>query len=143
MLQVTQASPANSPSDTRSTHFETRAQMVHLDAEGIIRASSKPNVDLDLESAQDCVQGLAAILGGVRRPILVDFTDTRSVSRDARKYFAGEETTRIESAAALLVGSPLARAIGNFFMGFNNPSIPTRLFTSEAEALEWLRGFLP
>jgi hypothetical protein len=117
--------------------------MVHIDAEGIIRASSKPNVDLDLESAQDCVQKLATMLGGVRRPILVDFTDMRSVSRDARKYFAGEETAKIESAAALLVRSPLARAIGNFFMGFNKPSIPTRLFTSEAEALEWLRGFLP
>jgi hypothetical protein len=36
----------------------------------------------------------------------------------------------------------VARAIGNFFMGLNKPLIPTRLFTSEAEALGWLREFV-
>jgi hypothetical protein len=44
---------------------------------------------------------------------------------------------------ALLVGSPMSRAIGNFFIGLNKPLIPTRLFVSEPEALAWLRGFLP
>jgi hypothetical protein len=48
----------------------------------------------------------------------------------------------VESAAALLIGSPLTRAIGNFFMGLNKPLIPTRLFTSETEALAWLKGFV-
>ena len=42
-----------------------------------------------------------------------------------------------------LIRSPLARAIGNFFRGLNKPLFPTRLFTSEPEAMAWLRSFLP
>jgi len=64
------------------------------------------------------------------------------MDREARRYFAGEETAKVESAAALLIESPLSKAIGNFFMGLNKPIVPTRLFTSEAEALAWLKGFV-
>ncbi len=32
--------------------------------------------------------------------------------------------------------------IGNFFIGFNKSPMPTKLFTSEPEALEWLKEFL-
>jgi len=41
----------------------------------------------------------------------------------------------------MLVGSPLSQALGNMLMGLNRPAIPCRLFTSELEALKWLRGF--
>ncbi len=42
----------------------------------------------------------------------------------------------------LNAGAPLSRAIGNIFMGLNKPDFPLRLFTSDAEALAWLTGFL-
>jgi hypothetical protein len=65
-----------------------------------------------------------------------------AMDREARLFFAGEETAKVESAAALIIDSLLSRAIGNFFMGLNKPIIPTRLFTSEAEALAWLKGLV-
>jgi len=36
--------------------------------------------------------------------------------------------------------SPLSRAVGNIFLGVNRPLVPCRLFTSEPQALAWLRG---
>jgi hypothetical protein len=33
--------------------------------------------------------------------------------------------------------------IGNFFINLNKPLAPTRLFTSEAAALTWLRTHQP
>jgi hypothetical protein len=123
--------------------IETNAQVVWLTDSGLLRATSKPGVDLTLEDAQDVIRQLAALSNGVRRPILADLTGTRSMSRDARAYFAGPETAKVESAAALLVLSPMARAIGNFFMGLNKPIIPTRIFTSEPLAIEWLQPYLP
>jgi hypothetical protein len=45
------------------------------------------------------------------------------------------------SATALIISSPLSRAIGNFFLGLNRTSMPTRLFTSEADALAWLSEY--
>jgi hypothetical protein len=44
---------------------------------------------------------------------------------------------------ALLVGSPVTRVIGNFFIGLNKPRWPVRLFRSESDALAWLGGHQP
>jgi hypothetical protein len=122
--------------------IETNAQVAWLDGEGILRAKAKPGTNLTLEDAHEVIQKLGVLCAGRRRPILVDLTGTKSMSREARTYFSGPETAKVQSAAALLINSPLGRAIGNFFMGLNKTLIPARLFTSEAEALEWLRGFL-
>ena len=64
----------------------------------------------------------------------------RSIDRDARACYA--QAPPSVSALALLVGSPLSRAIGNFFIGFNKPAVPTRLFSSEVDAIPWLGGFV-
>jgi hypothetical protein len=98
--------------------------------------------ELELADAQEVIRAVASLCGGVRRPVLVDLRELRSMSRDCRRYFAGPETAKVETAAALLVVSPVARAVGNFFMGLNKPLLPTRLFTSEPEALAWLKGFV-
>jgi hypothetical protein len=123
--------------------IETKAQVAWLTDGGLLRATSKPGVDLTLEDAEDLIRQLAAQSNGIRRPILVDLTGLKSMSRDARAYFAGPETAKVESAAALLVLSPMARAIGNFFMGLNKGATPARIFTSEPLAIEWLQPYLP
>jgi hypothetical protein len=122
---------------------ETRVQTIWLDDEGIIRATSRVGHELSLEDAKESIVKIALLCAGVRRPIVVDLTGLKAVSRDARKYFAGPDTAKVESAAALVVRSPMARAIGNFFMGFDKGLIPGRLFTSQDEALIWVRQFLP
>lgn len=137
-------SPSRSPPRAgQSPVVETRTQTVWLDAEGIIRAQFKHNCDVNLEDAQESIRKIGEVGAGTPRPTLVDLSGTRSIDREARKYFAGPETAKVESAAALLVKSPLSRAIGNFFMGMNKALTPARLFTSEPEALAWLRGYLP
>jgi hypothetical protein len=122
---------------------DVRSQSIWLGDDGIVRTKMKPDVfDLELEDAQEVIQAVASVVGDAARPVLVDLRELRSMSRDCRKYFAGPETAKVEAAAALLVVSPVARAIGNFFMGLNKPLIPTRLFTSEADALVWLKRFV-
>jgi len=123
--------------------IETRAQLIWLDDEGIVRAESKLQVELNLADAQEVISTIAAVSRGMRRPMLADLTGLKSMSRDARAYFAGPETASVQSAAALLISSPMARAIGNFFMGLNKALVPARLFTSKPLALEWLRSYLP
>lgn len=121
---------------------EVRTHVIWLGDDGIVRAKVKPHVTITLEDGKACVHMMSQVCGGKQTPALIDMTGLVAIERDARLYFAGEETARVESAAALLINSPVARAIGNFFMGLNKPIVPTRLFTSEEEALAWLKGFL-
>jgi hypothetical protein len=124
-------------------HRDVRSQSISLGDDGILRTKMRPGVfELELTDAQEVIQAVGVLCGGVRRPALVDLRELRAMSRECRKYFAGPQTAEVESAVALLVVSPLTRAIGNFFMGINKTVVPTRLFTSESEALVWLRGFV-
>ncbi len=59
----------------------------------------------------------------------------------ARDYFANEKSASVQRATALLVGTPVSRTIGNFFMGLNRPVSPTRLLTDPQKAIEWLHTF--
>ena len=73
--------------------------------------------------------------------VLIDMTSITEISKEARDYFANERTASIQRATALLIGSPVSRVIGNFFMGLNKPVSPTRLFTDPQKAIQWLHTF--
>jgi hypothetical protein len=102
------------------------------------RAGAEVTVDDARANVALCLQKNA----GRRRPLLVDLREVKSQTAEARAYLAGREGIQVSQAVALLTGSPLSRVLGNFYLGLNKPSIPTRLFTSEEEARAWLRSFL-
>ena len=122
----------------------TRTGKQWLGDDGIVRQVVFPGAEQTLADAVEHIRAIAALMpGGRRGPLLVDLRGTAAASREARAYFAGPETAKVVSAVALLVGSPISSVIGNFFLRLNQPRYPTRLFTDEAEALPWLKGFLP
>src|SRR5687767_15485566 len=72
----------------------------------------------------------------VVRPVIMDLRSIRSMDRDARAYYAGPEVAARTPAAALLVGNPLTRVIGNFFLGLNKAR--SEEHTSELQSLAYL-----
>ena len=76
------------------------------------------------------------------RPCLVLMQDVARVERKARDFFSSEQYLTLASQTALVVGSPISRVIGNFFVGLNRPRYPLRIFDDPRKAIEWLRGFL-
>lgn len=122
--------------------IETRATRIWLGEDGILRQIIKPGVELTVADVKEYLAETMNITGGRRLPVLVDTCEIRSVSRAARNYVGGKEMARYVSASALIVSSPISRAIGNFFIRLNRPIYPTKLFTSESEALAWLKGFV-
>lgn len=118
------------------------AQIVSLGEDGIFRVRIAPDSHMAIEDAQEIIAYMAATYGPLRHPALVDISGLRSISREAREYFAGPETARVESAVALIVKSPLSRAVGNFFLGINRALMPTKLFATDDPAIAWLEGFI-
>lgn len=121
----------------------TRTARHHIGNDGIPRAVLLPGAEQTLDDARENIRALESLLEeGQRYPVLIDYRPMKSMERGARTFYAGPEATRAMSAVALIVDSPLSRIIGTFFMGLNKSSVPTRLFTSETEALAWLRQFI-
>ncbi|MBL7717653.1 MAG: STAS/SEC14 domain-containing protein [Flavipsychrobacter sp.] len=120
----------------------TRTERIKIEDSGIIDCVVLDNAVVSLEDARENIEAVRILSQGGSRPVLVDITRSRGISRDARAYLAGDETARYQSACALVVGSPLSQLIGNFFLGFNRTKFPIKLFHGQDEAREWLHTFL-
>ena len=62
--------------------------------------------------------------------------ENEQTSRVAKLWLGDDGIVRI------IVGTPVSRVLGNFYLGLSNPHLPSRLFSSGDEALEWLKGYL-
>ncbi|MDQ3262691.1 MAG: STAS/SEC14 domain-containing protein [Myxococcota bacterium] len=118
----------------------TRTCTFLLDPRGFVRATMHQGVEMDLDDARDALRTTTQVSGGQRVPVLVDSRRLKSQSREARQEFASDEAVRVCSAVALLVDSPVSRIIANFFLRQQVQRTPTRLFTDETAAVEWLLG---
>ena len=119
----------------------TRIAKIWQGEEGIVRGVGSLNsIEATITDAMEICSAIFKVSEGKKRPLLVDIKNVKSATRETREYFAGDEAARIIEAMALLIGSPVGRMIGNFFLRINKPIYPTKLFTSENEAIEWLKG---
>jgi hypothetical protein len=121
----------NSNSTGRNTLFN-----LELDAHGLLRLTWARDASITEADAEAAMAQVNALCGDSRRPMLVDMATTSDVSRGARTVWGRPcQASRI----ALLGASPVDRVIANFFLGLNKLPCPTKFFTSEAEALTWLK----
>lgn len=109
--------------------------------EGIIRTEAKKDVDIVLGYAIENSLIVNELCRGRKHPLLIDLKNLKSITPQARAYFSARDRETDINAFAFLIHSTFQRMVGNIFIQFNNPPIPTRLFTDENAALEWLRSF--
>lgn len=122
--------------------INTGLAKVFICRDGIVQYANAKGAKYTLEEAVACIAAASTLCSDHKRPALIDLASISSVNRDARAYFASQETAKIHTAVALVINSTIDRVIANFFMGFNKPPYPTRLFTSKAEAIKWLKSHL-
>ncbi|MEA2449367.1 MAG: hypothetical protein QOG63_1299 [Thermoleophilaceae bacterium] len=87
--------------------------------------------------AREATAAVAA-LGRGSVPLLVDMRTMAKLERGAREEFKVNKGG--VSAMALLVGSAVTKMLANFFMRTDADNTPTRMFTDESAAIEWLHG---
>lgn len=117
--------------------FPTRTGRAFVDERGLVRFVCEPGAELDEADAIANTEAILAAAAGGRHPLIVDMRQIKSIDAQARRYHAevsGQQFTRV----ALLVGSPLSRVIGNFFLGLNRSRQLLELFSDEAAAVAWL-----
>ncbi len=110
--------------------------------DGLGRTQLKKGVNVCLADAVEYLGVCRELAGGGLVPVLVDIRHAGSIDLAARKYLSGPVAAEFTKAAGILVGSAFSRVVGNTFLHVARPAYPTRLFTSEEEALTWLRAHL-
>jgi hypothetical protein len=113
-----------------------------LDEDGVERCVVNA-VDQTTAMALDSMRVFAELAGGKRRPVVIDTSKVKALSREVRAIYTGERAARIWTACALVVSSStVARTVVNFVMAVGRPPFPTRLFDTLDEALAWARSYL-
>lgn len=60
-------------------------------------------------------------------------------SPEAKVLLASEEYCKLRRATAFVVDSLSVRLLVNSFLSINKPKTPTRIFSNEQKAIEWLK----
>lgn len=110
------------------------------DANQIARLDWAPGAVCDLATAEQ-VDREVQELGRGKVRLLVDLRPDAAVDRAARHFFINLHAHYL--AVALLAGSPATRMLANFFLGMKRGLVPVRIFTSEDEAVSWIRSAGP
>jgi hypothetical protein len=96
---------------------------------------------LDLKSAKETVDLRLDMAEGVNHLVLIDAQQVKTITKEARDYFASEEGSKFIIASALVLNSTVGKLLGNFFLQISKPKVPLHLFTNKNDALEWLNSF--
>jgi hypothetical protein len=107
-------------------------------ADGYILTKVKSGAEIGLNDAKENTEIVINLSKGKNFPILVDLREIKSISKEARDHFSMRGRKPHVTAIAMLVNSPVSRIVGNFFLGLNKPTVPTRLFNSQKEAVNWI-----
>ncbi len=69
-------------------------------------------------------------------PLILDIRKIEHISSEARQY--SSRSTDGLLCLAIVVDSGYSKIFGNYALFLNRPLIPTKLFTSEEKALQWV-----
>lgn len=95
---------------------------------------------VDRKEALQVMEASRKFNNGKNRYTLISVTkDFFNMTPEARATFADEMKRGFDvQKMALLVNSLAYRIIANFFIRFDKPPVPTKMFNSRKEAIDWL-----
>lgn len=118
-------------------YSNSKFEITRLD-NSIFKLMPFEGVELDIEDVQKMRSVYLELSKGEKFAVLLDAKYVFTTTEEARKLLASKEYTDKRFAAAFVTSSLANKIFGNFFIKFNKPASPTKLFTEESSALEWL-----
>jgi hypothetical protein len=75
---------------------------------------------------------------GKEIPVLMVAEEITQFDSSARDFSASDEGLRYTVADAMVVKNIAQRLMASFYLSFNKPKKPSKMFGSEEEAVKWL-----
>jgi hypothetical protein len=106
----------------------------------VVRVEVFGSVTIGYNEALEINEAIGTLSHGRQCLVLMLADEISSVNKEAMIFSASEEGLRYTIADALVVKSIRQRIMANVYLKFFKPKKPTRIFTSESEAVKWLRS---
>ena len=115
---------------------------INLRNDGILHIHFKENSDIHIEDAKEIFNAMREIGKNKKYPVLIDAGDFVHVDDDVQKFSASYEANLYTIADAIACNSLAQKLIAGFYINTYHPVVPTRIFSDEQEAVNWLQLFL-
>jgi hypothetical protein len=107
----------------------------------ILHMVVKQHAEIDIDVVKVVVETRRNLQQGKKMLVLLDTRDFGCFTREAREYTSGKEVAGLDKAMAIITDSLPTKLMANFFIKFNKPQAPTKMFTSKNAALAWLETY--
>ena len=105
---------------------------------GIVNVVYDDGAEVGMEMIREAHSAYLQITGNTKMPFLFRSRGSFYISKDARDLARKLETRQPFSAVACFAPTLDLRLMAEFYGKFYKPEIPYKVFSSEAEAIEWL-----
>ncbi|MGN7201417.1 DUF7793 family protein [Arthrobacter sp. SAFR-044] len=108
---------------------------IHVIGDRVLRITLSPGGRITAADGALVRERFLTLTAGAGAAVLLQITGVQSVSRDAVEVLSRSTTV---TAFAILGSTPVDRVIAHGMHGLPHPACPSRYFSDEQEALEWL-----
>ncbi len=98
------------------------------------------DIDFEIPDLEDLVEAERE-MGGFKLPVLVICPQTANTNVDLMNYLSKNKNNPYSAADAFVITSISQSILANFYSKINKPERPTKFFTKQEDALEWLKQF--
>lgn len=115
---------------------------ITLRTDRIVYVFLKENCVIDLDLQERLIDAYNTITGGKLTPFIFMADTGVSVTKEARDNAIVIEERSPCAATAVIVTNLAYKLVANFYLQFNKPKRPYKVFSNTSDALEWLKTFL-
>ncbi len=116
--------------------------IVTLKTDGIVYVKYAVDITVDLDVQARMLDAFNQLTEKKLTPFLFEAEDGVTVTKEARDNAIVMEESTPCKATAVLVQNIAYAMIANFYVKFNKPKRPFKVFNKKDEAIEWLKAHL-
>lgn len=120
------------------TIFNTDNISLKIVEEKIVHTYVKDFQDANLQDAIEIHKFLDSNYKDRELVNLMEFGNGATMDREVREYLASPDRNIYSKKVALLVRNLSQQFIGSYFLKFNNPTLPSKIFYEKQKAVNWL-----
>jgi hypothetical protein len=105
---------------------------------GIMNVIFRDNCYIDLKDVRQVMAWVEEIGKGRMFINLMEGAYNSDLAPEVREFSASSSNNKYTIADAMVISSQAHKLVTNFYMKFNKPSKPTKIFTDRNKAIEWL-----
>ena len=139
--KITTMVKESNPSNSVVEIIEFSHTKISLRKDGIVQLDIARDIVYTVKDIKEIGEAIRKISNGIRLPLLQIPGKYASIDDEARKFVAKDQI-KYATASAIINTSLAQSLIANFYIKFNKPMVPTRIFTNKEDAEKWLLTFL-